>query len=169
MWEVIKNDVIRDLKEMKKVTGLETLYITGISMGGGLSVISYIDINHESVFQNVKITTFGAPRVGNKHWAAHFDLITGKRAKRYYIKGDEIVVLPRCLTLLCTYRQTGVGIICHPDKEICVQEEYIPEERPFEYLREIQKSRTFFGEEQFGNLIQHANGYPKLYNYTLKL
>lgn len=116
MWETIKNDVIEDLKEMKKVTGLETLYITGISMGGGLSVISYIDINHEGLFRNLKVTTFGAPRVGNKHWAAHFDLITGKKAKRYYIKGDEVVVLPRCLTLLCTYRQTGVGIICHPDK-----------------------------------------------------
>lgn len=73
---------------MKKYTNLETLYITGISMGGGLSVISFIDINHLGLFNNVKITTYGAPRVGNKHWAAHFDLITGKKAKRYYIKGD---------------------------------------------------------------------------------
>jgi len=57
-------------------------------MGGGLSVISYIDINHEGLFENVKITTFGAPRVGNRHWADHFDTITGKKARRYYIKGD---------------------------------------------------------------------------------
>jgi len=73
MWETIKSDVIEDLVEMKKYTGLETLYITGISMGGGLSVISYIDINHLGLFKEVKITTFGAPRVGNKYWAAHFD------------------------------------------------------------------------------------------------
>lgn len=138
-------------------------------MGGGLSVISYIDINHEGLFNNVKVTTFGAPRVGNKHWAAHFDLITGKKAKRYYIKGDEIVILPRCLTLLCTYRQTGVGIICYPDRELCVQEEFIPEDRPIEYLKDIQKSRKYFGDQQLGNLIQHANGYPKLYNYTLRI
>jgi len=73
MWEAIKLDVISDLKATKAYTGLQTLYITGISMGGGLSVISYIDINHEAIFSNVKITTFGAPRVGNKYWAAHFD------------------------------------------------------------------------------------------------
>ncbi len=88
MWETIKNDVIEDLVEMKKVTGLKTLYITGISMGGGLSVISYIDINQQKLFENVKITTYGAPRVGNKHWAAHFDDITGRKARRYFIKGD---------------------------------------------------------------------------------
>ena len=170
MWESIKPDVIGDLREMKKATGINTLYITGISMGGGLSVISYIDINQQKIFNEVKITTYGAPRVGNKHWAAHFDLITGKRAKRYYIRGDEIVVLPRCLTLLCTYRQTGVGIICNPDQNLCTQEEYIPEDRPLEYFMEIQKHRkNFYDENQLGNLIEHANGYPKLYNYTLKL
>lgn len=154
---------------MKKQTGIDTLYITGISMGGGLSVISYIDINQQGLFGTVKITTFGAPRVGNKHWAAHFDLITGKKAKRYYIKGDEIVILPRCLTLLCTYRQTGVGIICYPDKALCVQEEFIPEDRPFEYLMAIQNNRKYFGDSGYGNLIEHANGYPKLYNYTLQI
>jgi hypothetical protein len=165
MWETIRQDVIGDLKEMKKYTGLETLYITGISMGGGLSTIAYIDINVEKLFNNVKITTYGAPRVGNKHWAAHFDLITGKRARRYYIKGDEIVVLPRCLTLLCTYRQVGVGIVCHPEKKLCVQEEYVPEQRPFEYFTEIQNNKKFYEDESnFGSLIDHMNGYPLLYN-----
>lgn len=46
MWEMIKDDVFRDLADIKKQTGLTTLYITGISMGGGLTVISYIDIAH---------------------------------------------------------------------------------------------------------------------------
>lgn len=170
MWEIIKNDVIEDLREMKKVTGLDTLIITGISMGGGLSVISYIDINHLGLFKEVKITTFGAPRVGNKHWAAHFDEITGKRAKRYYIKGDEIVVLPRCLTLLCTYRQTGVGIICYPDQDLCVQEAEIPEETLLESMINNKKAlKAISKQENVRSLIEHAQGYPKLYNYTLRL
>jgi hypothetical protein len=88
MWDTIKVDVINDLKSIKAQTGLKTLIITGISMGGGLSVISYIDINHENIFPTVMITTFGAPRVGNKNWAAHFDELTGKKALRYYIRGD---------------------------------------------------------------------------------
>lgn len=170
MWESIKNDVISDLIETKKYTGLETLYITGISMGGGLAVISYIDINHLGVFKDVKITTYGAPRVGNKHWAEHFDQITGKRARRFYLKGDEIVVLPRCLTLLCTYRQTGVGIVCHKDQQLCVQEEAIPEETPLEILINNKKSlKAISSPSEVGSLIEHANDYPLLYHFTLRI
>lgn len=113
MWEKIKLDVFRDLREIKLQTSLDFLIITGISLGGGLSVISYIDINHEQIFSKVKVITFGAPRVGNKYWAAHFDLITMTRTKRYIVSGDPIVVMPRCLTLLCTYRQTGIKIVCY--------------------------------------------------------
>lgn len=102
-------------------TKLEVLIITGISLGGGLSVISYIDIAHEQIFIKVKVITFGAPRVGNKYWAAHFDLITQTRSKRFIVKGDPIVVMPRCLTLLCTYRQTGIKIVCYEDQQICIQ------------------------------------------------
>ncbi len=98
---------------MRYQTKLNTLYITGISLGGGLTVISYIDISHENIFPNVIVITFGAPRVGNKYWAAHFDLITNGHTKRYIVSGDPIVVLPRCLTLLCTYRQTGIKIVCY--------------------------------------------------------
>lgn len=47
MWEKIKQDVFRDLREIKLQTRLDTLIITGISLGGGLSVISFIDVNHE--------------------------------------------------------------------------------------------------------------------------
>jgi hypothetical protein len=67
---------LRDLREVKLQTSLDTLIITGISLGGGLSVISFIDINHAQIFSKVKVTTFGAPRVGNKYWAAYFDLLT---------------------------------------------------------------------------------------------
>jgi esterase/lipase len=44
MWGAIRADVISDLKDMKKQTGLDLLYITGISLGGGLAGISYIDL-----------------------------------------------------------------------------------------------------------------------------
>ena len=121
MQEKIKFDVFRDLREIKLQTKLDFLIITGISLGGGLSVISYIDIDHERIFNKVKVITFGAPRVGNKYWAAHFDLKTDTRTKRYIVSGDPIVVMPRCLTLLCTYRQTGIKIVCKEDQQKCKQ------------------------------------------------
>ena len=116
------------MKLLKAETGLNKLHVTGISLGGGLAAISFIDINHYELFDTVKVTTFGAPRVGNKHWASHFDLITLGRTRRYIVKGDPIVVLPRCLTLLCTYRQTGIKIVCYEKEKRCIQEEEIPDD-----------------------------------------
>lgn len=121
MWEKIKLDVFKDLRGIKLQTKLDFLIITGISLGGGLSVISYVDIAYEKIFSKVKVITFGAPRVGNKYWAAHFDLITLGKTKRYLVDADPIVVMPRCLTLLCTYRQTGIKIVCRENLKTCKQ------------------------------------------------
>ena len=109
------------MKKLKEETQINKLHITGISLGGGLAAISFIDINHFDLFEKVEVTTFGAPRVGNKHWAAHFDLITLSKSRRYIVQGDPIPVLPRCLTFLCTYRQTGIKIVCNLDNHRCIQ------------------------------------------------
>ena len=73
MWGTIRDDVMDDLKEFKKLTDIKKLYITGISLGGGLAAVSYIDLRHEEIFEEMEMITFGAPRVGNKKWAEHFD------------------------------------------------------------------------------------------------
>lgn len=76
MWNGIRDNVFSDLREIRNQTGTNKLYITGISLGGGLAGISYIDIKHYKIFDNIKVVTFGAPRIGNKHWAAHFEGLT---------------------------------------------------------------------------------------------
>lgn len=40
MWETITDDVLASLRIIRQQTGLKKIYITGISLGGGLSVIS---------------------------------------------------------------------------------------------------------------------------------
>lgn len=65
MWDSIVNDVLRDLRLIKAQTGLEKIYITGISLGGGLAVISYIDVKNSGIFETVNVITYGAPRVAN--------------------------------------------------------------------------------------------------------
>jgi hypothetical protein len=98
---------------MKAATKLDTLHITGISLGGGLSILSYKDIVDANIFKNIRVTTYGAPRVGNKDWAVWFDKLTGSKTKRYIVNGDPIAVMPKCLTLLCNYGNTGVKINCY--------------------------------------------------------
>ena len=113
MWLHIKNEVITDLREMQKATKINNLYITGISLGGGLSILSYKDIFDAKIFSNIRVTTYGAPRVGNKNWAAWFDNLTGKNTRRYVVNGDTVTVMPKCLTLLCNYGNTGIKITCY--------------------------------------------------------
>ena len=107
MWNTIRDDVLAGLR---KSVHTGRLIITGISLGGGLAGISYVDIQKSGIFQNIEIVTFGAPRVGNKKWAAWFDTLTG--SSRYFIKADPIAYLPRCLTFVCNYGQTGTPIVC---------------------------------------------------------
>ena len=105
-----------DLEKLRDAFEVTKLYITGISMGGGLTVLSAVDIIHANLFPTVECMTFGAPRVGNKKWAEHFDAsIHDGQMKRYIIRADPIVVLPTCLTLLCNYGHTGMQIVCHKD------------------------------------------------------
>jgi len=148
------------------------LIITGISLGGGLAVISYVDIAHEAIFNKVRVWTFGAPRVGNKHWAAHFDLITLGRTRRYIVKGDPIVVMPRCLTLLCTYRQTGIKIVCYENTKICQQEAEIDDDDDeVELTQTVQHLTRDIISAPYGHklesIMDHVNGYPKIYDHTL--
>ena len=115
MWERIRDDVISDLKRSVKTT---RLIITGISLGGGLACLSFVDIKASGAFDNLEVVTFGAPRVGNKKWANWFDATT--ESTRIYIRRDPIAFLPRCLTPLCNYRQTGQAVVCYPGKKKCV-------------------------------------------------
>lgn len=172
MWGTIRNDVINDLKVMKQQTGLDVLYITGISLGGGLAGISYIDVNQAGLYKTVKVMTWGAPRVGNKYWAAHFDQITNTTSRRYIVSGDPIVVLPRCLTLLCTYRQTGIKIVCYENQAQCNQEVEIPDDDDELSLTMDRVRRSFYVDsdiKKMRSIMDHVDGYPKIYNFTLRI
>lgn len=115
MWAKIKDDVLAGLRQHVHT---KRLIITGISLGGGLACISFVDIQASKEFSDVEVITFGAPRVGNNKWAEWFDTITN--STRIYITDDPIALLPRCLTIACNYRQTGNPIVCYPENQQCV-------------------------------------------------
>lgn len=112
MWDSITSDVLRDLKLIHDQTKLNKIYITGISLGGGLSVISYIDVKNSGIFPDVQVINYGSPRVANKFYAEYFDNFTNNRTRRFIVKGDPIVVLPECLTILCNYKHVGAQYVC---------------------------------------------------------
>jgi hypothetical protein len=50
MWNSIKNWTQADLAASSHT---KHLIITGISLGGGLAMISYVDIHHWNIFDNI--------------------------------------------------------------------------------------------------------------------
>jgi hypothetical protein len=90
MWNSIKNDFLQGLKQRAHTN---RLIIT--SLGGGLSCLSFVDINQAKIFDSIEIITFGSPRVGNKQWAEWFDKQT--KSTRIFIADDPFSALPRCL------------------------------------------------------------------------
>lgn len=95
------------------------LIITGISLGGGLASISYVDINHLKIFNSIEIITFGAPRVANANWAKWLETQVEPDPVHICLKGDPICVLPRCLTPICNYKHSGTGYSCDKKTEVC--------------------------------------------------
>ena len=134
-------------------------------MGGGLSVISYIDIRNSNIFQDIEVITYGAPRVANKYYAEYFDGLTNKKSRRFIVKGDPIVVLPECLTLLCNYRHTGNQYVCIEDEAVCRGNLPVPESF-FERL-EWTLNTPKYSQKNLGSIVDHIYGYKKIYNFTV--
>lgn len=77
--------------------------------------------------------------------------------------------MPRCLTLLCTYRQTGIKIVCRESDNICRQEVEIPDDDDeVQVIKHLTKHYiSSEPEDSFDSIMDHVNGYPKIYNMTL--
>lgn len=171
MWAKIRDDVIAGLK---KVTHTKRLVITGISLGGGLACISYVDIAASGVFETVEVVTYGAPRVGNRKWARWFDSITP--STRIFIKNDPIAYLPRCLTPLCNYKQTGTAVVCRKGKKVCkargvgeTEDELEWTEETKTFFEEINEHKEELAEGDVEGILDHIYGYKKIRDFTLIL
>ena len=166
MWESIRDDVIADLRKYVHTT---RLIITGISLGGGLACLSFIDIKASGEFDNLEVITFGAPRVGNKKWAKFFD--SEATATRIYIRRDPINFLPRCITPFCNYSPVGQPVVCYPGKSECdyknKKEEDGLEESLSYLMEEVKEHKEEIAEGEYGGIIDHIFGYKKIKDYSL--
>lgn len=116
MWNSIRNQIREDLIANSNT---KRLIITGISLGGGLAMLSYVDINHWNIFDHIEIITYGAPRVGNSNWAKWMETQVNPDPVHICLKGDPICILPKCFTPICNYRHSGVGYTCDKNTQTC--------------------------------------------------
>ena len=116
------------------------LIITGISLGGGLAMISYVDIKHWNLFDNIEIITYGAPRVGNANWAKWLETMVEPDPIHICLKGDPVCVLPVCLTPICNYKHSGVGYSCDKSSQTCSPKGRVNEDWTMGQLNEFTSS-----------------------------
>ena len=124
-------------------------------------MIAYIDVRNSKIFEEVEVINYGSPRVANKNYAAYFDQLTQNRAKRYIVKGDPIVVLPECLTVLCNYKHVGNQYVCVEEEAVCRGGLPVPE-TVFEKMRWRREADP--SQRSLGSIVDHITGYKKIYN-----
>ena len=116
MWNSIRNQTKADLIANSHT---KRLIITGISLGGGLALLSYVDVHAWGIFDNIEIITYGCPRVGNANWAKWMETQVEPDPVHICLKGDPICVLPRCFTPICNYKHSGQGYTCNKKTQTC--------------------------------------------------
>jgi hypothetical protein len=168
MWNSVRSEILAKLAQAHASAPQKYLLITGVSLGGALSGLSYIDIQKSGIFSQIEVVTFGAPRIGNREWAANFDQLTSKKSIRYLIKNDPIPKLPKCLTSLCHYTQTGIKMTCDKGAEKCTQD---GKGWDLGQLGQdlLEGGQMLLEGEQVGSIIDHIKNYPKIYNYSVQL
>lgn len=181
MWRGVQENVTRDLREIQKETQSKRLYVTGISLGGALASIAYVDLFFNKIFENIQMITYGAPKIGNKEWAAKFDQLNNGKTKRYYIKGDTIAFSPLnepCLLNACSFRQVGTAIECDTDAKLCKQPVDIPDmsnspiaklTRSMRNFKEVIEMHLREEDALKNGIISHVNDYPLLYTYDVQI
>jgi hypothetical protein len=53
------------MEGLRKASCTKHLIITGISLGGALAELSYVDIRLTELYDTIELITFGGPNVGN--------------------------------------------------------------------------------------------------------
>lgn len=83
----LKDDVIKEIQDVSKKYNTRELLITGHSLGGALSTLLTFEMLYvENTNMNIKLITFGSPRVGNKKFVSLFNdfSIYSNRITHYY-------------------------------------------------------------------------------------
>jgi predicted lipase len=78
-WNLLKDDVLKNLHELTNSFSGAGIYVTGHSLGGAIAVLASRDIVETfRVLKFHKVVTFGQPRVGNPKFAEYMNAYVAK-------------------------------------------------------------------------------------------
>lgn len=85
---VIKG-IINHIKYQVKETKFDKIVVTGHSLGGALALLTAIELINNN-FENVKLITFGSPRVGNAEFANYASKLVDDRSRVTHYKDAAV-------------------------------------------------------------------------------
>jgi predicted lipase len=91
--EELFNNLLKDLKKLIELFPEYDLYITGHSLGAGLTTLFGYFIS-DIIDKNITLITFASPRVGNKEWANNFNNKNNLRHFRFVNEKDIVTSVP---------------------------------------------------------------------------
>ncbi len=80
------------------------------------------------------------------------------------MKGDPIVVMPECLTLICNYKHTGNQYVCIEEEMVCRGNLPVPEGV---FGRLSWKIHADPSQKNLNSILDHIYGYKKIYYFTV--
>jgi predicted lipase len=94
LFKSMKNEIYENVNNISKKYDTQQILITGHSLGGAIATLLSFDILYNNLNYDIKLITFGSPRVGNQHFVENFNKynIYSKRITHYY---DIVPHLPQ--------------------------------------------------------------------------
>ncbi|XAR54525.1 Triacylglycerol lipase [Bertholletia excelsa] len=121
--------VINAVKRTKQLYGEIDIMVTGHSMGGAMAAFCGLDLTVNFKAQNVKVMTFGQPRIGNTAFASYYNELVPNTIRVTH-ENDIVPHLPPYCPHLTqkTYHHfprevwlytDGIGILSYPVEKEC--------------------------------------------------
>lgn len=79
---------------LNQVDFTDDVIVCGHSLGGALAMLCGLDIKYNNPEKQVRVYTFGAPRVGNKSFSRSYNRRMGASSFHFALPGDPITKVP---------------------------------------------------------------------------
>ncbi|KAK7755248.1 hypothetical protein SLS62_002753 [Diatrype stigma] len=74
-WKIARDDVLPHLKQLHQQYPEYPLYLIGHSLGGAVAALAALELKVIFGWDNIVVTTFGEPRVGNEGFVKYLDTV----------------------------------------------------------------------------------------------
>jgi triacylglycerol lipase len=106
LYRSLRDDALRALDEVDRI---ESLWVTGHSLGGALSTLATTDVIAHRAFQSVEHYNFASPRVGNRVFADAYNR-NGARTFRVVNTSDLVPQTPSANFASWNYKHVGAPV-----------------------------------------------------------